>query len=377
MVNRVMLIAGEPSGDLHGAGLVRELKKKRPDLEVYGIGGDGMARAGIELVYHIRQLSFMGFAEVLKHLPTVRRVRQTLEDVIARRKPDVLILIDYPGFNLRFARRAKARGIRIFYYISPQVWAWGKRRVTQMKGLIDKMFVVFPFEVEIYRRAGIEVEFVGHPLLEAISDLRIADGFRERFGISKEKKLLGLLPGSRVQEVEKILPTMALAAATLQREFHCEVAVGMAPNLREDLYHQIVSLHQGFHLVSGATYDLMRNADLAFVTSGTATLETACFGTPMIVVYRTSLATYLIGRALITLKTIGLVNIVAGRQIVPELIQGKMTPRNLVKEARRMLLDANVAQQMRTELLAVREKLGTAGASARVADQVLAAELQR
>jgi lipid-A-disaccharide synthase len=377
MVNRVMLIAGEPSGDLHGAGLVRELKRKRPDLEVYGIGGDGMARAGIELLYHIRQLSFMGFAEVLKHLPTVRSVGKALEDVIVRRKPDVLVLIDYPGFNLRFARRAKARGIRIFYYISPQVWAWGKRRVTQMKGLIDKMFVVFPFEVEIYRRAGIEVEFVGHPLLEAIGDLRIADGFRERFGISKEKKLLGLLPGSRVQEVEKILPTMALAAATLQREFNCEVAIGMAPNLQEDLYHQIVSLHQGFHLVSGATYDLMRNADLAFVTSGTATLETACFGTPMIVVYRTSLATYLIGRALITLKTIGLVNIVAGRQIVPELIQGKMTRRNLVKEARRVLLDATVAQQMRTELLAVREKLGTAGASARVADQVLAAELPR
>jgi lipid-A-disaccharide synthase len=377
MVNRVMMIAGEPSGDLHGAGLVRELKKKRPDLQVYGIGGDGMARAGMELVCHIRQLSFMGFVEVLRHLPTVRRVRLTLEDVMARRKPDVLVLIDYPGFNLRFARRAKARGIRILYYISPQVWAWGKRRVARMKGLIDKMFVVFPFEVEIYRRAGIEVEFVGHPLLEAIGDLRTSDGFQERFGISKEKRLLGLLPGSRVQEVQKILPTMARAAVALQSEFPCEVVVGMAPNLQEDLYRRIVSMHHGFHLVSGATYDLMRNADLAFVTSGTATLETACFGTPMIVVYRTSLVSYFIGRALITLKTIGLVNIVAGHQIVPELIQGKMTPGNLVREARRILQDATVAQRMRAELLTVREKLGTPGASARVAEQVLEVKLQR
>ncbi|MGA9365754.1 MAG: lipid-A-disaccharide synthase [Bacteroidota bacterium] len=373
MVSRVMLIAGEPSGDLHGAGLVHELKKRKPDLEVYGVGGDGMKGAGMELIFHIRNLSFMGFAEVLKHLPTIRKVRQALLDVVASRKPDVLILIDYPGFNLRFARKVKAHGIRIFYYISPQVWAWGKRRVPGMKGVIDKMFVVFPFEVDIYRQAGIDVEFVGHPLLEAVGNLERGDGFRERFGISKGKKLLALLPGSRVQEVERILPVMAEAAWVLKNELQCEVAVGVAPNLKEDLYRQLLGSSASFHLVSGATYDLMRNSEIAFVTSGTATLETACFGTPMIVVYRTSFPTYWIGRMLITLKTIALVNIVAGRQIVPELIQGKMTPQNLVHEARRILRDAAVAQHMRTELLAVRGKLGTPGASARVADQVLQA----
>ena len=371
MVSRVMLIAGEPSGDLHGAGLVRELKKRKPYLEVYGVGGDGMAGAGMELIFHIRDLSFMGFAEVLKHLPTIRKVRQTLLDVVASRKPDVLILIDYPGFNLRFARKAKARGIRILYYISPQVWAWGKARVPRMEGVVDKMFVVFPFEVDIYREAGIEVEFVGHPLLEVVGKLERADGFRERFGISKGKKLLALLPGSRVQEVERILPVMAEAASVLKNEFQCEVAVGVAPNSEEDLYRRLLGSSSSIHLVSGATYDLMRNSELAFVTSGTATLETACFGTPMIVVYRTSFPTYWIGRALITLKTIALVNIVAGRQIVPELIQGKMTPENLIHEARWILRDAAVAQQMRTELLAVRGKLGTPGASARVAEEVL------
>jgi lipid-A-disaccharide synthase len=370
MVSRVMLIAGELSGDLHGAGLVRELKKRKPDLEVYGVGGDGMKGAGMELIFHIKDLSFMGFAEVLKHLPTIRKVRHSLLEVVARRKPDVLILIDYPGFNLRFARQAKAHSIRILYYISPQVWAWGKRRVEMMKGLIDKMFVVFPFEVDIYREAGIEVEFVGHPLLETIGELGRADGFRERFGISRGKRLLALLPGSRLQEVERILPMMAEAASVLKNEFECEVAVSVAPNLDEDFYRQLVGSFS-FHFVSGATYDLVRNSELAFVTSGTATLETACFGTPMIVVYRTSFPTYWIGRMLITLKTIALVNIVAGRKVVPELIQGKMTPENLVREARRILRSAAVAQQMRTELLAVRGKLGTPGASARVAEQVL------
>jgi lipid-A-disaccharide synthase len=373
MVSRVMVIAGEPSGDLHGAGLIRELKRRNPDLEVYGVGGNGMRGAGMELIYHIRDLSFMGFAEVLRHLPTIRKVRRTLLDVVARRRPDALVLIDYPGFNLRFARTAKAHGIKIFYYVSPQVWAWGKKRVVQMKGLIDKMFVVFPFEVDIYRQEGIEVEFVGHPLLEVIGGLERTNGFRDRFGISRGKRLLGLLPGSRLQEVERILPMMAKAASVLQKDFQCEVAIGVAPNLQEVFYRRLLGSSPFFHLVSGATYDLMMDSELAFVTSGTATLETACFGTPMIVVYRTSFPTYWIGRMVITLKNIALVNIVAGRQIVPELIQRRMTPENLVQEARRILQNETVAQQMRTELLAVKEKLGTPGASARVAEQVLSA----
>ena len=371
MVHRVMVIAGEPSGDLHGAGLIRELKKRRPDLEVYGIGGDGMASAGMELLYHIRDLSFMGFAEVLKHLPTIRRVRARLENVLVRRKPDLLVLIDYPGFNLRFARRAKAHGVKIFYYISPQVWAWGRRRVKKMKGLIEKMFVVFPFETDIYRQAGIAVEFVGHPLLEVIGKVDRDEGFRERYGISAEKKLLGLFPGSRLQEVERILPVMAQAASILQNELGCEVAVGAAPDLHEELYRRSLGSSSSIHLISGATYDIMRHSDLAFVASGTATLETACFGTPMLVLYRTSFATYWIMRTLITLKTIALVNIVAGRQIVPEFIQREMTAENLVREARRILQDVTLASQMRAELLKVREKLGTPGASARVADHVL------
>ena len=370
MVHRVMVIAGEPSGDLHGAGLVRELKKKSPGLEVFGIGGDKMAQAGMELAYHIKDLSFMGFAEVLKHLPTMRRVQKRLENLLMARKPDVLVLIDYPGFNLRFARIAKHRGVRIFYYISPQVWAWGRRRLRKMKGLIEKMFVVFPFEEEIYRKAGIPVEFVGHPLLEILRDEKNA-GFHVRFGFNSGKKLLGLFPGSRLQEVERIFPTMVRAAKEIQKEFACQVGVGVAPNMGAGMYCKHLESDSNFRLVEGGTQQLMRHSDLAFVTSGTATLETACFGTPMVVLYRTSALTYWIARMLITLKNIALVNIVAGRQIVPELIQGKLTVENLVRQARRILGDSSVAARMREDLLKVRQKLGTPGASERVAMRIL------
>jgi lipid-A-disaccharide synthase len=377
MARRVMIIAGEPSGDLHGSGVVRELKRQQPDVEVYGVGGDGMAGAGMELIFHIRDLSFMGFVEILKHLPTIRKVNAALESLLEHRRPDVLVLIDYPGFNLRFSKLAKRRGVKILYYISPQVWAWGKRRVKKMKRLIDKMFVVFPFETEIYQRVGIPVEFVGHPLLEVIAGGGRDVEFREKLGVRGDGKLLGLFPGSRMQEVERIFPVMLEAASVVRSTTGCEIGVGVAPTVPLSLYDGLLrssiesASADSIHLVSGATYELMRNADLAFVTSGTATLETACFGTPMVVVYRTSFTTYWIGRLLITLKNIALVNIVAGRPVVPELIQRDLTPERLVAEARRILENHSVEARMRSELMQVREKLGTPGASRRVAEQVL------
>jgi lipid-A-disaccharide synthase len=370
MVRRVMVIAGEPSGDLHGAGLVRELKVQAQRLDIFGVGGDQMAQAGADLIFHIKDLSFMGFAEVLKHLPAMRRVEKKLGNLLVNRKPDALVLIDYPGFNLRFAKIAKHHGVRIFYYISPQVWAWGRGRVQKMKGLIEKMFVVFPFEEEIYKKAGITVEFVGHPLLETLKDE--GDGqFRARLGFNEGKKLLGLFPGSRLQEVHRIFPTMVRAAKEIQTEFDCEVGVGVSPNIDVGVYRSYLKSDSHFRLVEGATQELMKHSDLAFVTSGTATLETACFGTPMIVLYRTSVLTYWIARMLITLNSIALVNIVAGREIVPELVQGKLTVGNLVREGKRILSDASLATRMREELLAVRQKLGTPGASERVARSIL------
>ncbi len=373
MIRRVMVIAGEPSGDLLGAGLIRELVRRQPGLEVFGVGGDRMAQAGMEILFHIRNLSFMGFMEVLKHLPTMHELERQMTRVLVERRPDALLLIDYPGFNLRFARTARIHGPRVFYYVSPQVWAWGRGRVARMNGLIEKMFVVFPFEREIYQSAGIPVEFVGHPLLEVIESVEDGNGFRQNLGIPTTKKLLGLFPGSRLQEVERILPVMAEAAHILQREFDCEVGVGIAPYLHEDVYRKSLGPLSRVHLISGATYWLMKNSEIAFVTSGTATLEIACFGTPMVVVYRTSLPTYLVGRALVRLKSIALVNIVAGERIVPELVQSDLTRENLAREGRKLLSDDTLARHMRNELFRVKQKLGTPGASSRVAEAILSA----
>jgi lipid-A-disaccharide synthase len=370
MTGRVMVIAGEASGDLHGSGVVKELKKRNAGIEIFGIGGDKMAREGMNLTYHIRELSFMGFLEVVKHLPTIRSVEKTMTQLLKLKRPDVLVLIDYPGFNLRFARIAKKMGIKILYYISPQVWAWHTSRVRKMKGIVDKMLVIFPFEEELYRKEGIDVEFVGHPLLEVLETGLDRKGFLKRYGLSTEKRLLALIPGSRAQEIHSILPVMLESAKRLAAELNLEIAISVAPTLQDDFFKTFFDDRE-FHLLKGATYELMENADFALVTSGTATLETACFATPMVVVYKTSWLTYLIGRMLVRVKNIGLVNIVAGERIVPEFIQHQATTANIVREVLQYLRNEEKLAEMREELSKVRGMLGTRGASKRVADRIL------
>jgi lipid-A-disaccharide synthase len=365
-----MMIAGEASGDLHGSGVVRELKRLQPDVEVFGIGGDKMRQQGMELVYHIRELSFMGFVEVVKHLPLIRSVERTLTQLLLLKRPDVVVLIDYPGFNLRFAKKAKQAGIKVLYYISPQVWAWHRSRVKSMKPVVDKMLVIFPFEEEFYREEGIDVEFVGHPLLEVLETGLDRKGFFRRFDLTAGKKLLALIPGSRMQEIHMIFPVMLEAARRIARTSDMEVAISVAPTLDEKLFRTFYNI-DGFHLVKGATYELMEHADFALVTSGTATLETAYFGTPMFVLYRTSWFTYLIGRLLVRVKNIGLVNIVAGRKIVPEYIQHEATAERIAGDALVFLSDEEKIQKMKEDLSVVKGRLGSAGASQRVAERIL------
>jgi lipid-A-disaccharide synthase len=372
MLSRVMMIAGEASGDLHGAGVIRELRKRRPSVEIYGIGGDRMRSEGMELVEHISTVSFMGFVEVIRHLPKIRSMEKTLERLLVDRKPDVLVLIDYPGFNLRFARKAKRLGVDILYYISPQVWAWNKRRVKKMKGIVDQMKVVFPFEVEIYQQNGINVEFVGHPLVETIDSSSTREKFFETHGLEGARKLLALLPGSRKQEIENILPTMVSAALRLHEVHGVQLALGVAPSLDTDFLRQFIPSDAAITFVENGTYDLMRHADAAIVTSGTATLETGWFCTPMVVVYKTSPLTYLIGRLVIDVPNIGLVNIVAGKRVVPELIQHEMNVRNLVHEVGKILEDREYASAVRSALSVIKVKLGVPGASSRVADSIIA-----
>ena len=369
MVQRVMIIAGEASGDLHGAGVVRELKRISPGVDVYGVGGDKMKREGMEIIYHIHELGFMGFVEVLQHLPLIKSMEHALEQIVKFKRPDVLILIDYPGFNLRFAKKAKRYNVKIVYYISPQVWAWHKSRVKKMKAFVDKMLVIFPFEVDFFTREGIDVEFVGHPLLEVLETKLDHKGFLKRFGLDERKKIIALLPGSRKQEIEKIFPEMLKAAWRIAREKNMEIVVGVAPTLDERYFRTLFQL-QGVHLISGMTYEIMAYADFAMVTSGTATLETACFTTPMFVVYKTSWLTYLIGRLLVRVKNIGLVNIVAGKKIVPEFIQHRARASNLAATALRLLSDEKRILEMKAELSKVKGKLGAVGASKRVAEQI-------
>ena len=368
---RIMMITGEASGDLHGSGVVSELKRRKPDCDIFGIGGDKMQAAGMELIYHVRELSIMGFWEVVQHLPLLRSVERTLVALLIARKPDVLVLIDYPGFNLRFARAAHKRGIKILYYISPQVWAWNPGRVRKMKGVIDKMLVVFPFEIEVYRKEGIDVEFVGHPLLEVLNEPQGRPEFCKRYGFDERKSIVGLFPGSRRQEIERIFPAMIGAARMLNTELGAQIAVGVASVLERDFMKSFLRDDFPVQLIHNATYDVMKNSDVALVTSGTATLETACFQTPMVVVYKTSWLTYIIGRLLVRIKNIGLVNIVAGKKIVPELLQSSVNPLRLGNEVAAMLANESLRGKIVNDLSAVKEKLGTRGASVRVAESVL------
>jgi lipid-A-disaccharide synthase len=369
---RVMIIAGEASGDLHGAGVVRELKRRIPDCEIYGIGGDKMQAAGMQLIYHIRELAIMGFWEVVQHLPLIRSVEKTLQALLKVRRPDVLLLVDYPGFNLRFARLTHQHGIRIVYYISPQVWAWNPGRVRKMKGLIDKMLVVFPFEIEIYRNEDIDVEFVGHPLLEVFDQPQNKSEFCKRWGLDEKKQIVGLFPGSRRQEVERIFPAMIGAARILHKQCDVQTVVGVSSLLDHEFVKSFLRDDIPVTLIRNATYDVMSNADLAIVTSGTATLETGYFQTPMVVVYKTSWLTYLIGRLLVRIKNIGLVNIVAGRRVVPELLQWEVTPQRIAVEASVMLSSESKRREISDALAVVKERLGTRGASVRVAEAILA-----
>ncbi|MBI2428071.1 MAG: lipid-A-disaccharide synthase [Ignavibacteriales bacterium] len=365
MVERVLIIAGEASGDAHGAEVVRELRSRQPNIDIFGIGGDKMKQAGMKLTYHIREMSFMGFVEVIKHLPLIRSVEKSLERLMEIKKPAVVVLIDYPGFNLRFARIAKKYGAKVVYYISPQVWAWKKGRVKKMKSIIDKMLVVFPFEVPIYEAENIPVEFVGHPLIEEMHGMMEREQFYLKFRLEEEKKFIAVIPGSRKQEIHKLFPVMLNAAIQLAGK-NKHVVVAVAPNLSLDEYLEYVPHGVLIKFIQHATHEVMKYAEFAFVTSGTATLETACNGTPMIVVYKTSPITYWIARLVVRIKNIALVNIVAGKTIVPELIQGAVTVNSLVKEAKMILKQPQRIMEMK-----VKEKLGSAGAASKVADTIL------
>ena len=379
---KILIIAGEASGDLHGSSLIKELKKINSNLEVFGIGGNRMKREGMKLIFNIDKLSFMGFFEVLKNLSFVRRVMRTMVSVAETRRPHLAILIDYPGFNLRFAKRIKKLGIPVVYYISPQVWAWGGNRVKKMKNLIDRMVVIFPFEKDIYKRFNIDCEFVGHPLLEVTRTILSLEDFQKKFDIRKNNVVVGLLPGSRWQEVEKILPIMLESCELLKTRIkNLKVLLGLAPTIKkEDIENLLKATGSQVGLVENLTYDLMKHADLLLIASGSATLECAILGTPFLVLYKTSFWTYLVAKSLISIPNIALANVVAGKRIVPEFIQKKAVPAQIAEEMYEILTDRERYKTIQNELKKVKEKLGDEGASKRAAEivtQMLASPANR
>ena len=368
--NSILIIAGELSGDVQGGKLVAAIKKLSPDLKITGIGGDNMEAAGMELLHHIREMSFLGFSEVVKHLPFIRKVMNELTAWIETNRPETVILIDYPGFNLRLAQKAKKLGCRIVYYISPQVWAWGAGRIKTISRLVDHMIVVFPFEEELYRSAGVKVDFVGHPILEGLNSKLSREEFYEKHGFKLDDPVVGLLPGSRTQEVENLYLQMVEAVELMKKELpDLQTVTGISPTLNENIYSNIEAGKDLLH--SNDIYDVMQHSAVLFVASGTATLESACLGTPMIIVYKVSPISWFLGKLLVKLKNIGLVNIVAGEKIVPEILQSEVTATRLASEGLSLLGDKTLMEDTRKKLMMVKESLGKTGASQRAAELIV------
>ena len=367
------IIAGEASGDLHGSNLIKELQLLDANAGFRCWGGDKMEAAGATLVKHYKDLAFMGFIEVVKNLPTIfKNIDYCKNDLLAYR-PDVVILIDYPGFNLRIAKWAKQQGIKVIYYISPQVWAWKESRVKGIKKCVDKMLVILPFEKEFYKKWNYEVEYVGHPLVQVIEEFKA----RQLNDITtsqllepslQNKNIIALLPGSRKQEILKKLPIM-LQVASHFPDYHFVVA--KAPGLDEDFYNELLEPYKNVSSVVNKTYELLGQSKVALVTSGTATLETALFNVPEIVCYKGSTISYQIAKRLIKIKYICLVNLIMDKEIVKELIQDELTVNNIKTELNKILFDTGKQQQLQQDYNLLKTLLSKGGnASANAAKSI-------
>ena len=364
-MTRIYFSAGDASGDVHGANLIRALRDLAPNLECAGLGGQQMAAAGMELHDDLAARGIMGFTEVLKSFGAIRGLFYDTFARLRRDRPDLLVLIDYPGFNIRLGRRAKNDlGIPIVYYISPQVWAWKKNRLHTLAKFVDRMLVILPFERDLYRRVGVDCVFVGHPLLDHIEATPVS-------GKYEGDCVVGLLPGSRAQEIERILPIMLEVARGI-RARHPEARF-LSPCVDAARANQIRAIAGDFPLeiALGETYEVLHAARFCMVASGTATVETALFGVPMVILYRVAETTYRLARAVVDIDTIGMVNILAGRRIVPEFIQHGAHPEAILPVSLELIADSPERAAMLADLAQVRADLGSGGASARAARAIL------
>jgi len=370
---KILMVAGEVSGDLHGAHLMKAILRIDPEVQFFGVGGDHLERMGMKLLYHSQSLSVVGITEVLFKIRSLLKALQGLKQSLDRERPDLVILIDFPDFNLRLAKIAHQKGIPILYYISPQVWAWRPKRVKLIAQWVKKMVVLFSFEVPFYEAAGVDVEWVGHPLLDIVKPTLSKEVAFQRFGLDPKRKAIALLPGSRMHEVKRLLPPLLASAQLLEKEIpDLQFVIPLASGIHQRLLSPWMrDIFVPVKVVEGWTYEVMNLSELLITASGTATLEAAILRKPMIIVYKVSFFSYWIGRALIQVDHIGLVNLVAGKEIVPELIQKDVNPQRITEEALCILRDPILRGRMTESMAGVRESLGEPGAAQRAAGIVM------
>ncbi len=373
MNKKIFIVAGEASGDLHGADLTQALVTLDPEVTVVGMGGEQMRRAGVRLLIEAGDLAPVGVTDVLPRLSALWRAFWQLRRSLGAERPNLLLLIDFPDFNMLLARASRRIGIPVLYYVSPQVWAWRRGRIQTLKRLVEKMLVIFPFEEALYREAGVPVAFVGHPMLDRLCEVPSREEARRGLGCGESDLIVGLLPGSREGEVRQQLPVLKESVAHIARtapeiQFLLAVAGSLPQRLVETL---LQGSNSRIRLVQGQTYQVMRAADLLITASGTATLEAGLLGTPMIIVYRVSQITWWVGRLLVDVPFVGMVNLVSGTQVVPELLQRDFTPERVAKTALELLHSPGGLGAIRQRLQEVRGRLGEEGASLRAAQEVL------
>lgn len=372
---RYYIIAGEASGDLHASNLVAEIKKKDKKAEFRGFGGDLMKAQGVDLVKHYRSMAFMGFVEVAVNLRKVLGNISLCKKDVLDYQPDVVILVDYPGFNFRIADFAHENGFKVIYYISPQVWAWKRRRVRKIKKSVDKMLVILPFEEEFYKRYGVDVTYVGNPLLDELAKFGSTNRsiFLRRNSLGERREIIALLPGSRKQEVKRVLPVMLKAVSHFP---DYQFVIGGVSSLDKSLYKEIIGNADVFW-IENQTYELLQNSSAAVVTSGTATLETALLSVPEVVCYKSTGLSYRIAKRLVKVKFISLVNLVMDKEVVKELIQNDLTEDNIVKELEQLLHNGKRQRQLLEDYDELKERLGNVGASEKAAEIICESSRKR
>ncbi|MDF2530387.1 MAG: lipid-A-disaccharide synthase [Gammaproteobacteria bacterium] len=370
-MSRVLFIAGEASGDAHASEVAKALKQQQANIELVGIGGQKMREAGVEIIFDAAEIAVVGLVEVIKHYPALKRAWKKAVDQLKNHRPDLLILVDYPGFNLRLAKVAKQMGIKVLYYISPQIWAWHQSRINKIKQTVDHMAVIFPFEVSFYSKADIPVTYVGSPLAESVIPIG-KEAARHKIIpslLAGEGKIIGLLPGSRHSELSRLMPVLIDCAKSLQARYpQAQFLLPIASTLSNQHFEPYLQANLNIHIIENNSHAAIEACDAIICSSGTVTLEAAILGTPMVLIYKTAPLTYWLAKKLIKIKHIGLCNILAGKTIVPELIQHDANVKNIVSHACQILEDKTYQEQMRKDLAWIRQQLGEQKTGKQVAE---------